>query len=322
MINQNAVEAVFERSLKLRPEESCLIVTDTIKEPIARVFYEYVIPRSSESKLAIIPPAREHASPPPEEVARMMLDYDVELLITQKSLTHTRARMNASRAGARIATMPSITEEIANRCLDIDYTALKKESSRICDLLRKTKKVRVTTSLGTDITFDANHAMFFGENGGSFSEPGAFGNLPEGEVAFAPLSCEGIYVVDASFPDLGRLSSPLTFKVKNGVVYEITGCDAPEVIERLEHVGAKAYRVAELGIGLNPKAIVTGNILEDEKAAGTVHIAVGNNLFGGGDNDVPLHLDGVILSPDVYFDGKKFIETGKFLSGYPKKPTS
>jgi leucyl aminopeptidase (aminopeptidase T) len=55
---------------------------------------------------------------------------------------------------------------------------------------------------------------------------------------------------------------------------------------------------------------VIGNVLEDEKVIGTVHIAVGNNLSYGGDNDVPLHLDGVIRKPDIYIDGKKIMEKG------------
>ena len=53
-------------------------------------------------------------------------------------------------------------------------------------------------------------------------------------------------------------------------------------------------------------------MLEDEKMLGTVHIALGNNLSFGGDNDVPLHLDGVITRPDIYVDDKKIMEKGKF----------
>lgn len=85
------------------------------------------------------------------------------------------------------------------------------------------------------------------------------------------------------------------------------------VRRRLDLAGEKAYRVAELGIGLNPKAKIIGLVLEDEKVLGTVHIALGNNLSFGGDNDVPLHLDGVILKPDIYVDGKKIMSRGKFV---------
>ncbi|MFQ5952716.1 MAG: aminopeptidase, partial [Candidatus Omnitrophota bacterium] len=297
MIDKSAVKAVFESSLKLKPAESCLIVTDTIKEPIGQAFYEYASKITSKVKLVVMEPTKEHATEPPEKVANEMLQYDVQILVTEKSLTHTKARIAATEKGARIATMPTITEDIANRCLDIDYEALKEESRRIHEILKDASTIRVTTELGTDITFTVGESKFFGQDGGSFDYSGAFGNLPEGEVSFSPETCEGVYVVDASFPDLGLLDSPITFKVKDGVVYEITGARAKEVIQRLDRVGPKAYMVAELGIGLNPKAKVIGNVLEDEKVRGTVHIALGNNLSYGGDNDVPLHLDGVITKP-------------------------
>ncbi|MFH1552856.1 MAG: aminopeptidase [Candidatus Omnitrophota bacterium] len=313
MINENAIKAVFISSLKLRPSESCLIVTDTVKEPIGRAFYEYARSITPRAKIAVIEPTEEHASEPPADIAEEMLKYDVQLLVTEKSLTHTRARMEATAGGARVATMPSITEDIANRCLDIDYDALKEESNRLYNVLKQTSEVHVTTELGTDIKFTVGASGFFGKDGGSFDYPGAFGNLPEGEISFSSETCDGVYIVDASFPDLGLLDSPLTFKVAGGTVYEITGERSGQVLERLDRVGPKAYRVAELGIGLNPKAKIIGNILEDEKVIGTVHIAVGNNLSYGGDNDVPLHLDGVLTGPTVYVDSRLLMEKGRFI---------
>jgi len=313
MINESAIKAVFSGSLKLKPAETCLVVTDTIKKEIGQAFYKYALNISSKTDIAVIEPTREHGEEPPEIIAKQMLQYDVELLITEKSLTHTKARREATLKGVRIATMPSITEDIANRCLDIDYDALKLESNRIYDVLNASRTVRVITGLGTDITFKIGKAHFFGKNGGSFDYPGAFGNLPEGEVSFSPKTCDGIFVVDASFPDIGILDSPLTFKVKEGKVYEIAGKRSEEVINRLDRVGPKAYFVAELGIGLNPKAKVIGNILEDEKVIGTVHVALGNNLSYGGTNDVPLHLDGVITKPDIYVDDKRIMKKGHFI---------
>jgi aminopeptidase len=52
---------------------------------------------------------------------------------------------------------------------------------------------------------------------------------------------------------------------------------------------------------------------ESEKVRGTVHVAVGNNVSYGGDNGVPLHLDGVITKPDIYLDSVKLTEKGFFL---------
>lgn len=313
MINNDALKAIFQESLKLKSHESCLIITDVIKEDIGREFYEFAKSITPRVKIIIMQAMSEHAQEPPDVIAQEMILFDVQFLITDKSLSHTRARRKATQTGARIASMPTVTEDIINRCTLIDYDDLTRQSQKLHALLSRGSTVRVTTALGTDISFSIGKNKWFGENGGTFDYPGAFGNLPEGEVSFTPLEAQGIYFVDASFPGLGILESPLCFRVKDSFVYEIEGKYADSVKKRLDDAGAKAYRVAELGIGLNPKAKITGLVLEDEKMLGTVHIALGNNLSFGGDNDVPLHLDGVILKPDIYVDEKKIMNDGEFV---------
>jgi leucyl aminopeptidase (aminopeptidase T) len=313
MITKQALKAIFTGSVKLKANESCLIVTDTIKQSIGEDFFEFAKTISPNSKLIVIEPTAEHGAEPSDDVAREMLGYDVEFLITSKSLSHTQARRQASEKGARIASMPAVTEDMINRCCDIDYDELKSDSRKLHRILEAADIVRVKTELGTDIEFTVGKNKWFGDNGGSFDFPGAFGNLPEGEVSFAPFNCSGQYVVDVSFPELGILKSPITFKVKNGFVYEIAGEKSEKIISRLEAAGPKAYKIAELGIGLNPKAKVIGLILEDEKVLGTVHIALGNNMSYGQDNDVPLHLDGVISKPDILVDGRLIMRWGRFL---------
>ncbi len=312
MIKAGAIKKVFESSLKLRAEESCLIVTDSLKKDIGDAFYKAALKITRRAKMLVMEPTAEHGAEPPENIAKDMLSYDVELLITDRSLTHTSARREASKRGARIATMPSITVEMANRCLEVDYEEMRKRSSCLHEILRVAKEVHMVTAAGTDIKFTVGKGRFFGENGGILDFPGSYGNLPEGEIAFAPETCEGVYVVDVSFADYGVLKSPLIFKVRGGVALEIEGADAKKLIDRLDRVGARAYKVAELGIGLNNKAKITGNILEDEKVIGTSHVALGNNTSFGGTNDVQLHLDGVINNPDITVDGRKIMEKGRF----------
>ena len=75
-----------------------------------------------------------------------------------------------------------------------------------------------------------------------------------------------------------------------------------------------ARNIGELGIGLNPSANITGNMLEDEKAFHTCHFAIGQNY----DGDAPalIHFDGVVRNPTIVFtyaDGKEVtvLETGE-----------
>jgi leucyl aminopeptidase (aminopeptidase T) len=58
-----------------------------------------------------------------------------------------------------------------------------------------------------------------------------------------------------------------------------------------------ARNIGELGIGLNPQAKISGNMLEDEKAFKTCHFAIGHNY----DEDAPslIHLDGLVKLPTI-----------------------
>ena len=105
---------------------------------------------------------------------------------------------------------------------------------------------------------------------------------------------------------------PVTVHVQAGYATKIEGgSEAAKLMKLLEPMGKKAYNIAELGIGTNDQAIITGAILEDEKVMGTVHIALGNNISMGGTCDVGIHLDGVILEPTVLIDGRMIMEKGK-----------
>ena len=173
MINSGAVRKVFESSLKLRSGESCLVVTDTLKKDIGEAFYNAALKITRKTKIIIIEPTAEHGAEPHDDVAREMLNYDVELLITDRSLTHTSARKEATKRGARIATMPSITEDMANRCLDVDYEEMRKRSEHLYGILNKASTVHMRTEAGTDIIFEVGNGKLVcgessAENSGSF----------------------------------------------------------------------------------------------------------------------------------------------------------
>ena len=127
---------------------------------------------------------------------------------------------------------------------------------------------------------------------------------------------EGVFIVDGSMAGIGDLAgkTPITIKVEGGYAVEITGGpEADELWSKLEAVGKKAFHTAELGVGTNDAAKIIGNILEDEKVMGTVHIALGNNMSMGGTFDVPIHLDGIIKDPTLELDGKVIMDSGKLL---------
>ena len=72
-------------------------------------------------------------------------------------------------------------------------------------------------------------------------------------------------------------------------------------IAALTDVDDEARVIGELGIGVNPGARITGNMLEDEKSLGTSHIAFGNNagFVGGGKNNSKIHRDYLFYRPTI-----------------------
>jgi leucyl aminopeptidase (aminopeptidase T) len=307
---------VLEKCLGLRADERCLIVTDSTRIGLADRFYKEAN-RICETELLLLPVAIRDAVEPADICALEMQRHDVVVILTAKSLSHTKARKLASEKGARIASMPGITEDMMARCIDVDYRRLASETNRLALSMTNAKSARIMTESGTDLSFSIHGRAAHGMDAAIFTKKGAWGNLPEGEAYIAPVegtAC-GTYVVDASQSGVGPIAAPIKITVKRGMASKISGGDEAKRFRRLlsSVKSPKAYNIAEFGIGTNPKARVTGIVLEDEKVLGTCHIALGNNFGFGGKVKVPIHTDGVIMSPTICLDGKEIMRDGRLL---------
>ena len=108
-------------------------------------------------------------------------------------------------------------------------------------------------------------------------------------------------------------AEPVRLEMVFGLLAVASGEEGADLLEILRVHGDVATTVAELGIGTNEKATLTGNILEDEKIIGTVHLAFGDNHTFGGTVSVPSHLDGLVTAPTVEIDGQRILESGNLL---------
>jgi leucyl aminopeptidase (aminopeptidase T) len=211
--------------------------------------------------------------------------------------------------------MPGITIDTMVRCLNADYGKIIALTDFIAAKMVGVKKIRVVTAKGTDVIMPVADRMIIPSKG-VLKNKGESGNLPSGEVFLAPWEDQtnGIVVIDGSMAGIGMVETPITVEIINGYAEKITGGkEAEKLIEMLDKVGRDARAVAEFGIGTNYKAILTGQILEDEKVFGTIHIAFGNNITMGGRISVSSHLDGLVKEPDVYFDEELIMKRGKML---------
>jgi leucyl aminopeptidase (aminopeptidase T) len=303
---ERAAETAMGQCLDLRPSESCAVITDDERRPIGEALYDVASGITDDATIVRYPPGDQHGEEPPAPVAAAMREADVFVAPTTKSLTHTSARSNAADAGARGATMPGITEAVMIRGLDADYGAIAEACADLLEQVEGAAEIRVTSPQGTDITFEPGDRAWRDDIGINH-DPGEFSNLPAGEVFVSPTDANGTYVVDGTMMPHGRLDRRLEFDVEDGHVTRISD-DAirGQVEDASEAVDRDAYNLAELGIGTNVGVTeLVGSVLLDEKAGGTVHIAIGDDHGIGGDVEAPLHLDGILTEPTVYADGEE-----------------
>ncbi len=310
-----AAQTAVRDCLGLKAGERVLVVTD---EPLRHIGYairDATRDFGNEVLLVEIVPRKTNGEEPPAEVAALMGMVDVVLCPTSKSLTHTDARRAASATGARIATLPGVTEEVMVRCMNADYHQIAERTDRLCRLLEATESVRVTAAAGTDIMLPIKGRQAHASSG-LFTNRGQWGNLPTGEAYLAPLEgqSQGVVVVDGSMASVGMVRQPIRITVRDGLATDIEGGEeAARLRALLEPHGQDGRNVAEFGIGTNDRAILTGIILEDEKVMGTIHIAFGDNKSMGGTVRVASHLDGLVTRPTVWFDDRKIMDAGSLL---------
>jgi leucyl aminopeptidase (aminopeptidase T) len=299
--------------MAVKAGEELTVVTDTATRDVGEALAAAASQVGAEVIWASMKPRGINGEEPPAAIAALMLASTVLLLATRVSLSHTRARKAACEAGARAASMPGVTPDMMARTMNVDYRAVAAHSRRLAEALRDVTTLHLTSRKGTDLALNLQ-GREFGADVGIYDRPGAFGNLPAGEVCAGPTAAgsSGVAVFDGSFAGVGLLREPIRIVFENGVAASVEGgAEAEKLKQLIAPFGEGGRLLAEIGIGTHPSARLTGAVLEDEKIRGTVHLALGNNLGFGGDNDVGLHVDGVILEPTLATDvGQVIIDAG------------
>jgi leucyl aminopeptidase (aminopeptidase T) len=311
---ERGAQVCVER-LGVTPAEVVTIVHNAAQARIAAALAEAAIRAGASVQSVPFETLTRHGEEPPVEVAEAMLSVDVLVAPTDFSLSHTSARLAATARGIRCATLPTVTEEIFARAIPVDYGRLERDGDHFARLLTAAFECRITTAAGTDVTLDlsARHGR---NDCARLSTPGSFGNLPAGEGYIAPVEHRGagVIVFDAALAGHGLLTTPLSVDLREGRAVAAAGEAADWLLATLDDGGPLGRQIAELGIGTNPDALITGNILEDEKVAGTVHLAFGTSAAIGGVNSAGVHIDGVIRSPSLWLDGVQVLEAGNRIS--------
>ena len=306
---------IVNQSARIKQGENVCIVCDTNTFSIAKVLAEASYAAGAETVLTIMTPREMHGNEPPPVVASAMLGADVILAPTTYAITHTKARLDASKRGTRTIILRGITEDsMIHGAMLADYNEVSTTSNKLAARLGQAKKIRLFTDSGTDVTF-----MVEGRKGlalgGIATEPGTFTSLPSGEAAIAPWEgkTQGRIIIDFSMDGIGLLSQPIQLEVVDGRAISIQGGKEAQELKKLLEVDENALNIAEFAIGTNPKSRMKGNMAEDKILRGCVHVAVGDNHTIGGNLQSNVHLDGVILNPTVEIDAHLIVKKGILL---------
>ena len=307
-----AVHAVVHECLGVREGEEVIVVCDPVTQRIGELLRNAAAEDGAEAVVAIIPERPSHGAEPPRTVAEAMSAADVLIAPTSQSLSHTTARKRATDNGARAATLPGVTEEMLARVMSADLEGLRRKGHAVAEALDRAAEARITDGNGTDLRLDISGREAIPDTG-ELTERGAFGNLPCGEGFISPAGGDGTLVIDGSLAGIGLVEEPVELVVEGGHLTSARGGQGMAFMELLTLHGEEGTNIAELGIGTNEKAILTGEILEDEKIAGTCHIAFGASAGIGGTVQVPVHLDCIVMKPTVELDGEAIVKDGELL---------
>ncbi|MDR1058567.1 MAG: aminopeptidase [Treponema sp.] len=310
-----AAKGLLQNNMGLQKGESLLVIYDETTLRIGESIFEAGAELGARTVALRIQRMAKSGEEPFPVVTQAMAGSDVVIAATAASLTHTQAKKNACKAGARIATMPGITEDMFFKGpITADYHEVEALTKRVTVVLDPAKTAELRSGGGTSVLRMSLEGRKGIVSSGVYRNKGESGNLPSGESYIAPVegSAEGDVVIDGSFVGLGILASPLKLFFEKGLMVKAEGPDA-EKLEKMLGDNPGARNLAELGIGTNDKARVTGVILEDEKIYGTVHIALGSNDTFGGTVAAGIHVDGIITRPELLIDGKTIVNGGKVL---------
>jgi leucyl aminopeptidase (aminopeptidase T) len=307
-----AVRAVVRDCLGVKGGEEVLVVCNPATQGIGDRMRSEAADVGADATLAVMAERASHAAEPPGPIAEAMAAADVVLAPTVQSLSHTAARKRASEAGARIATLPGVTEEMLARVMSADMEGLRRKGAAVAEALDAASEARLICPNGGELVLGLEGRTAI-PDAGELTEPGAFGNLPCGEGFIAPAGGHGTLVIDGSMAGIGLAAEPVELVIEGGHLTSARGGQGMAFMELLTEHGEDGTNVAELGIGTNEKAKLTGNILEDEKILGTAHVAFGASAAIGGEVQVPVHLDVVVLKPTVELDGEAIVREGGLL---------
>ncbi len=248
-----------------------------------------------------------HNSPIPLKIVDVVQNSNLVIAMTEYSASSSLLPIARAKGTiTRGSSMPLVEKRMEETAFKADYEEVRKYAVALEKMLNNAIGAEVTFSTGDKLYVDLRYRNACFE-AGDCTKTGQFINFPSGEAWKAPYEAateeidefgesktKGIWPVVYD----GEL---VKYVIKNNKIVEImgNGKKADEMRAFFDENNTRR-NIAELGIGCNPKAIVTGNVLEDEKVG--LHIAYGMSSHLGGKVKSDMHQD-IIHTKDCPVEG-------------------
>ncbi|MCK4349327.1 MAG: aminopeptidase [Candidatus Krumholzibacteria bacterium] len=307
----SAAKKAINNSLKLKKGEKLLLVTDRQKMKITEALAFWAKKTGGEVTTYLMTETLRPIDAPTSIFKTMMKNANATIYMLDARVEEKPFRgfmvENGGRYG-RIIMMPGITVDMMEKLVNIDFHKMDMLTRKVIRTMKDCTEVHVTNRLGTDISFSVKGRKWENDNG-DISKKGMHGNLPAGECYTCP--------VESTFT--GRIIfSLIDDKIGRGeMIFEkgtLVGFKGKGIKEILKGMGKdKTGRIiGEFGIGTNRGAKICKNMLEAEKAFGTVHFAIGDS-YGLGKNKSKFHFDALVEKVTLTAGKKTLVRNGKFL---------
>ncbi|MFW9821249.1 MAG: aminopeptidase [Candidatus Thorarchaeota archaeon] len=313
--------------MNLTKDDTILVITDEDTKSVGEAFYNAAIKNDCSAQMYLLPEQKRPLINIPSEMNELAKNVRIVINAFRGLSNETPFRVKwvkkiLATKSIRLGHGSGITKAMMiDGPLNIDYDAMRTIADKLKSKLENAKIAHIIAPGGTDIVLHIKDRGFSTDV--QITKEPYFANLPCGEIWCGPIETQGdgIIVCDGSIGDIGRVKKPLKISVQNGKITKLESKDKKLVkqIDNLLSLDEQASIIGELGIGLNPKAKLSGILLEDEKALKTAHIAFGNNTdMQGGQNTSITHRDFLFYSPTIkitYKDGstKILMENGDLI---------
>lgn len=257
-----------------------------------------------------------------------------DMIIDLMGLLFSAEQLEIQSAGTRILRVAEPlhvlkqmgpTEDLRRRC----------ELGR--DLILQSKRMRITSESGTDVTYGISQYTAIAEYGYT-DEPGRWDHFPSGFVFTQGNDGEVDGQVVLGPGDIicafkRYVESPVTFTISKGLITDISGngVDAELIRNYIESFrDPRGFAIAHIGFGLNERArwdqfASTRSpgkeyMMNALSFYGNVLFSTGPNSEFGGDNDTPCHLDLPMRGCSLWLDDVQVLDRGRIVHAKLQAP--